>query len=286
MLFISLIFSLAVVAAQHQDGSEDTLGESTATALFQPEVTALPDDLHRRAKEPQLTTSTGYVMGDEIYLSTYGSLCGFVTTDIHWPVACSVGEYCFHDGPNVECCSTTSTSPFVSTSLYTITSTDRNLATITSVSTTLDTGWYSVYGSNCTVAGPQTCYNYNQTASCTGSCTNTALLCTDPYFPACASLYSVFENGTSIGSSFVYSTTSFAFTYYCDTDAYGLQYMNFGYSPSYETTYTFTVSATTSSTEIFTPTPTPFSRTQPSRPATKAQQARLSPATGSSSSTA
>jgi hypothetical protein len=160
--------------------------------------------------------------------------------------------------------------------LYTITETDRNVATITSVSTTLQTDWYSYYGSNCTVLGPQTCYNYNQTASCTGTCTETAIVCYDPYFPACASLFSAAEQSSSIGSSLSYWISPVAVSYYCDTQEYGLQWLRYGYWPSTTAVYTIT---TTIGSDIstFTPTPVPFSRTQASRPASIAQEALLGP---------
>lgn len=199
-----------------------------------------------------------------------------------WVVGCYESEFCFPDGANIACCQTTTEIPFISTILHTMTTTDRNVATVTSVSTELQTTWQHVSGSNCSVAGYQTCYNYNQTASCTDTCTNTGLVCSDPYFPACATLYSASENGTTIGSSVHYGTTTLGVTYYCDTDAYALEWRAYGYSPSVETTYTYT-SAAPATGPTFTPTPVAFSRTQASRPATEAQEALMQPSTTSTS---
>ncbi len=125
----------------------------------------------------------------------------------------------------------------------------------------------STYGSDC---APQTtaCYNYNDTTSCTGDCTAAALLCTNSYFPYCASLYAPFEYSTMLGSSVSYGTSQAGITYTCDTAAYGLEYGRAGYGPS--VTSTVTLSTESGSSSTFTPTVVPYSKTQASRPASAA----------------
>jgi len=150
-----------------------------------------------------------------------------------------------------------------------LTTTDRNTFTVTTVSTALDTQSDMVYYTNCTFAGPQTCFNYNQTASCTSSCLDTALVCSDPYGPSCASIFSILTATTSVGSSLSLVYTQQAISYFCDTAQYGLEYSDYGVWPSVPTVFVYTT--TTSTAPTFTPSIVPFSRTQASRPASQAQ---------------
>ncbi|KIY01986.1 uncharacterized protein Z520_02124 [Fonsecaea multimorphosa CBS 102226] len=297
MFAITLIAaSLTVVSAVHWSSLRDAqqlpkpaailTAPPTATAslsVLPDGITADPEELRRRDQTHTLETVYTYetlVQGGYTWLSTLGSLCGFVTGDIHWALYCDQGQYCFTNGAVLQCCSTTAESYWTSTAYYTATDTDRNTLTTTSVSTGLEPV-SEAYGSNCT-AMASTCYNYNATASCTGSCTSTALVCNDPYFPYCASIYSGGYSPSAVGTSTAYLPEQYGLSYFCDTAAYGLVYGNTGDWPSVTSTYLSTVNYATSTAPTFTPNVVPYSRTQASRPAS---QAILGPTSTTSTAT-
>ncbi|KIW13118.1 hypothetical protein PV08_08305 [Exophiala spinifera] len=239
---------------------------------FTAQITPPPQELRRR-QDSNVQVST--VPGDYQGLSSLGSLCGYVTQDVHAPLYCDEGLFCFTDGRFLQCCSSTAASTTTTQWVYTLVSTGRDVGgTSTTISTDSDlTPLTSTYGVSC---GSQitTCYNYNDTASCTGSdscTTGGALLCTNTNFPFCASVYapSTYIETVSTGAtaSYVYKTSQIGLSYRCDTTEYGLWYTNAGYFPSVTTT--FPVSATSDGVD-FTPSTVPYSRTQPSRQASSA----------------
>jgi hypothetical protein len=114
--------------------------------------------------------------------------------------------------------------------------------------------WYT----GCT--GQYGCYDSTAASSCRGSCSSTALMCTDWWEPYCASLY-VSENFTRGGIA-----------YFCDTAAYGLEYGDLGQWPSWTSSYVTTLHQTYTGTTppSWTAEPVPFTVTQNSRPASAA----------------
>ena len=155
------------------------------------------------------------------------------------------------------------TWPITETELQTLTSNVRNSYTTTFISAYLnsDRYQYSLFG-----CMSFTCYNSTAASSCTGSCTNTALVCTDPNWPFCASVYiSTWYSDLTTTET---KSVAFATSFFCDTAAYGLTYGDWGYWPSVLSTYTTTVNYTTTSTiPTWTPTVVAYSLSQASRPA-------------------
>ncbi|KAK7893741.1 hypothetical protein LTR67_006442 [Exophiala xenobiotica] len=229
------------------------------------QITSAPHDLRRR-QDLEIT----YLPGPYTVVEGVGSLCGYVTSDVHAPVYCGEGLYCFTSASYLQCCSEASESLTTTAYSYTQVSTGREGGTTTEILTGTPETLTPAYGSDC---APQTtaCYNYNDTSSCTGDCTAAALLCTDSYFPYCASLYAPFSYSTMVGSSVSIGTSQVGITYSCDTAAYGLEYGMIGYWPSIRSTVTLSLTSTESgSSATFTPTVVPYSKTQASRPASSA----------------
>ncbi|OAL40638.1 hypothetical protein AYO20_00374 [Fonsecaea nubica] len=277
-----LVVSLTTVGAvhlSHLDNPQQHLlpaaaltapPEATATlsTLLPDGITADPKELQRRQKQETTFTLQTVYPGPFTWLTSLGSLCGFVASDVHWALYCDVGQYCITDDLFLQCCSTTSETFWMSTGYYTDASTGRNTLTTTLISTLLIT-MSSTLGNNCT-AGFKTCYDYNATASCSDGCTSTALVCNNPYFPYCASLYSGGVTPSSVGTTSTYLPFEYGVSYFCDTEAYGLQYGDYGYWPSVTSTYFSVAGASTSTTPTFTPNVVPYSRTQATRPASQA----------------
>ena len=156
-----------------------------------------------------------------------------------------------------------STWPVTETQLQTVTSNVRNSYSTTFVSTYLNSYGYEYQMFGCM---SYTCYDSTAASSCTGSCTDTAWVCTDPNFPRCASVYMSTWYTPSTMTSGVY--TRVATSFFCDTAAYGLAYDAYGNWPSVLSTYTTTTNYTSTSTiPTWTPTVVPYSMSQLSRPA-------------------
>jgi hypothetical protein len=266
-LFGLLVFATAIaVTKEDRTTMQSTSIVPSTVKVSQATMTPAPHSLELR----EVTTETSYTLaaGDYTAIDNIGRLCGFVTSDIHGALYCNANEYCNTSEQYLQCCSSTITSVSANTHVYTQTVTDRNSVTITSVVTDQPNTQTYTIATNCHPAASQACYNYNQTASCTGSCTNTALVCTDSYFPACAYIYSASYSTIDYSHSYTIKTYAAGISYLCDTASYSLTYGPAGYGPS---TYT-TVIETSTISEVFTPTPKPYSRTQASQPAATSKQ--------------
>lgn len=83
-LLVAFLTGLTAVATQHpsEDVDQNRVEAPTPTSHFQPGVTAKP--LYGRATSVKATTITDveYVGGDGTYITSVGSICGYVTTDI------------------------------------------------------------------------------------------------------------------------------------------------------------------------------------------------------------
>jgi hypothetical protein len=256
-----------VAAATRKVPSISTSVEPSLIATA-PQATITPAPHHLELREVITESFRTLVEGDYTYVNDLGRLCGFVTSDLHGALYCNADEYCNTSGQYLACCSSTTTSISTGADVYTQVSTIRNSETITSIITRPpDTATYTG-ATDCYYAASQACYNYNQTASCTGSCTSTALVCTDSYFPACAYIYSPSYSTIDYTSSYTVKTYAAGISYLCDTASYALTYGPAGYGPS---TYT-TLFETSTIPEVFTPTPKPYSRTQASQPAATNKQ--------------
>lgn len=153
-----------------------------------------------------------------------------------------------------------STFPVTNTQVQTYKSIMRDQSTTTITSTYYQTNAYNYSLWGC--AGYATCYDYSATASCTGDCASSNVVCTDAGWPSCASLYMP----TYINSDT--TAAAIAQTWFCDTAAYSLEYGDWGYWPSVTSTYTTTFNQTTSSTPpTWTPHIVPFTQKQMSLPA-------------------
>ena len=271
--------------------------QDSAAALAVPlSITAGPRLIQRKLSSSvdrytqEVVTS---LRGRESVLSGADSLCGFVTSDIRscsntlvyedltlieylqdYPLACPVSQICYSFSEYLECCTGTSIDITNTTTSYTNTISSNVRGQYNTTYTTtyprsyLNTRtWY--YG--CT--GQSKCYDSTAAASCVGNCSLTASLCTDWWAPYCASFY--------VAPGF---TTS-GIAYFCDTEAYGLEYYGYGYWPSSTSTYTTVVNNTYGATTpaTWTPTVVPYSVTQGSRPASAATVAVATQTSGSSS---
>ncbi|KAJ9632842.1 hypothetical protein H2204_007572 [Knufia peltigerae] len=229
--------------------------DSSPAAQITPPPPPPVQDLRRRQQDSnaQITVVDGpYTMIDQV-----GSLCGYITQDVHAPIYCDQGLFCFTTDKFLQCCSSTVDSTTTTNYVYTMITTDRDVGgTSTSLSTDEDPSpLTSTYGTSC-AAPTTTCYHYNDTASATAG----ALVCTNSNFPYCASLYAATDDGGDEATGVVSKT---GVTYRCDTAEYGLEYYAGGYSPSVTSTFTPQV---TSSGVPFTPSVVPYSKTQASRP--------------------
>ena len=177
---------------------------------------------------------------------------------------CGTSQYCNTLNQYLECCTSVTTFSVTGTEVYTETSTLRNgnPTVFTSTQLNSDQYRYSLFG-----CYSYTCYNSTAASSCTGSCTNTALACTDPNWPFCASAYMTTwssDQSMTSGGAWVNVAKSF----WCDTTAYGLEYDNGGNWPSVLSAFTSTVNYTETSTSLtWTPTVVPYSMSQASQPA-------------------
>ena len=242
-------------------------------------------------------TGETWTQGSFSQISSFESICGYVTSDIRkssdctsahlstkytntidWPVYCGLKEVCNTLNEYLECCTAYSTWPVTSTEVQTLTSELRNQLTTTITSTYLNTNYYNYTLRGCggwqvssSFAEPEnvadvfrsTCYDYSATASCTGDCTSNNVVCTDKEWPFCASLYM---------SKYINSDTTaahYAQSWFCDTAAYGLSYDVGGYWPSVTVPYTSVYNETyaSSTPPTWTPVIVPFTQQQMSMPA-------------------
>ncbi|KIX07978.1 uncharacterized protein Z518_02632 [Rhinocladiella mackenziei CBS 650.93] len=251
---------------QTSDRSGDKISLAVAVNLVDASATGPTTEVPRHLGWRRDVTT---YLGSLTYVTSLDSLCGYVTEDVHRPLYCSAGQYCSTQDSYLLCCATTTERISSDTYFYTITIQDRDADPTYSTSTAVQTLSLTV-GADCTTAST-TCYNYDNTDSCTDStCTASALMCTDQYFPSCASLYSMKYNYTILGtSSMISNSVQKGLSYFCDTAAFGLSYTYFAYGAVITSTLTSTKSTETDTDggETFTPTPTPFSLTQASRPA-------------------
>jgi len=159
-----------------------------------------------------------------------GSVCGYVTYDAHDAVYCYESQLCATNGNMWECCST---------SQYIV----SNYVTLTQ-------------GSNCTILNPATCYNYNATSQCTGTCLSTATVCTNSNYPACATVTSAYANVTAV---------------FCDTSSWA--------SPVYSDYLAPSVTSSSLASNTYAPT----GATGPTVPYSRSQQTLASSAGGTQS---
>lgn len=182
------------------------------------------------------------------------------TNIIDWPVYCGYEQYCNTLNDYLQCCTEMTTFPVTKTQVQTYTSNVRNQFTTTITTTYYQSQAYNYSLRGC--AGWTSCYDYSDSASCTGDCASSNLVCTDQGWPSCASLYM---------NTYINSDTTAAVvaqSWFCDTAAYGLEYGDWGYWPSVTSTYTTTLNQTTTSTPpTWTPSIVPFTQKQMSLPA-------------------